>query len=385
MHILATSFRLAGLAVFAAATVLAAATVPGVTSNEIILGQTAVFSGPTQALGLSMRAGLEAAFAEANAAGGVHGRTVRLVTRDDGYEPPRAGENARAMINDDQVFALIGGVGTPTAAAITPICDAAGVPFIGAFTGAGALRTPYNPHIINLRPSYGQEIERLVALLVDGREFKKIACFYQDDLYGQAGLKALQVSLARRRLAPAVLGTYVRNTSNVTAAAGSIALAKPDAVVMVGTYGACAEFIRTVRKLRLTGAVFCNISFVGTRALVAALGDEADGVIISQVVPHPTAGLMAAAHDYRAALQKTSPDAEADWPSFEGYLAGRLFVELARKAGPDLTRASLQAAAQHEEPIDLGGVVARFGPEKNQGLDRVYLTQVKHGQIVSLD
>ena len=376
---------LLGLGLLFAGTAISSAGVTGVTATEIVLGQSAVFSGPAQALGLGMRTGMETAFREINAAGGINGRNVRLIARDDGYEPARAVENAHALITQDQVFALIGGVGTPTSAQVVPICDADQVPFFGPFTGAGALRTPYNPRIVNLRASYDQEIERLVTLLVDGRELKKIACFYQDDLYGLAGLRALQTALKKRRLEPFALGSYVRNTSNVTLAAATIVQAKPDAVVMVGTYGACADFIRQTRKLGMLDVIFCNISFVGTRALVAALGPEAEGVIISQVVPHPTASQLPVAEKYRLALKKSTPDAEPDWPSFEGYLVGQLFAQMARQAGASLTRDDFLAVARSETPIDLGGVVAKFGPDKNQGLDRVYLTQVKNGNIISLE
>ncbi|HVU16044.1 MAG TPA: ABC transporter substrate-binding protein [Candidatus Didemnitutus sp.] len=357
----------------------------GVSPKEIVVGQSAALSGPTQALGLGMRNGLEVAFKEINDAGGIHGRTVKLVSRDDGYEPKRAGENARALLSEDDAFLLIGCVGTPTAAEILPLASPQGAPFFAPFTGAGSLRTPYNPLIVNLRVSYAQEIERLVTLLVEGRGLKKIACFYQDDLYGQAGLKALQASLKKRNLEASALGLYLRNTRDVTSALASIVPAKPEAVILVGTYGASADFIKAARKAGLADTVFCNISFVGTRALVAALGDDADGIIISQVVPHPVGSQVPVVEAYRAALKKYSPDAEPDWISLEGYLAGRLFGAVADRAGADLTREAFLKALQGPDPFDLGGLSAQFGPNRNQGFDRVYLTQVKKGKIVSLE
>ena len=374
--------RLIGAVAIGAAAAFGA---PGVSPQEIVLGQSAALTGPTQALGIGMRTGLEVAFKEINDAGGVHGRSIRLASRDDGYEPKRAGENARALLTDDQAFLLIGCVGTPTAAEILPVAGEQGAPFFAAFTGAGSLRTPYNPLIVNMRVSYAQEIERLVTLLVDGRGLKKIACFYQDDLYGQAGLKALQVALKKRSLEAAALGLYVRNTRDVAAALAAIVPTRPDAVVLVGTYGACADFIRQARAAGLHDSVFCNISFVGTRALVSALGDDADGVIISQVVPHPVGSQIPAVEAYRTALAKYAPGAEPDWISLEGYLAGRLFAAVADRAGADLTRASFLQALQGTDPIDLGGLTAQFGANRNQAFDRVYLTQVRKGKIVSLE
>jgi len=357
----------------------------GVTPAEIIVGQSAALTGPTQALGTGMHTGLDVAFKEINDGGGVHSRSLRLVVRDDGYEPKRAGDNARALLGEDNAFLLAGCVGTPTAAEILPVTNAQHAPFFGAFTGAGSLRTPYNPLIVNLRASYAQEIDRLVTLLVEGRGFRKIACFYQDDLYGQAGLKALLVALKKRNLEPAALGLYVRNTKEITSALAAIVPTQPEAVVLVGTYGACADFIKQSRKAGLTDTVFCNISFVGTRALVAALGDDAEGVIISQVVPHPVGSQAPVVEAYRVALKKYAPDAEPDWISLEGYLAGRLFAAIADRAGADLTRESFLNVLQNAEPIDLGGLSAQFGPNHNQGFDRVYLTQVRKGKIVSIE
>jgi ABC-type branched-subunit amino acid transport system substrate-binding protein len=354
-------------------------------AEEILIGQTAALTGPTQALGIGMRTGIECAFQEINAADTLGGRTLRLISRDDGYEPPRAAANARALLAQDKVFLLAGCVGTPTAVEIMPITNAAGVHFFGAFTGAGSLRTDTTPLVINLRASYGQEIERLVTLLVDGRGLRKIACFHQDDAYGQAGLKALNVALQKRRLAPVALGVYPRNTTEVAAALQAIVPAAPEAIVMVGTYGACASFIKEARAMGLTDAIYCNISFVGTRALVAALGTETDGVIISQVVPHPVGSTAPIVEAYRQSLARYAPDAEPDWISLEGYLVGHTLAALIQRAGPELTQASFAAALKDPAPIDLRGLSVVYGPGRNQGFDQVYLTRIRNGKIVSIE
>lgn len=360
------------------------AAAPGVSNDTIKLGQTAVFDGPTSALGLGMRTGLQIAIAEVNDAGGIHGRKLSLITRHDGYEPERAALNASALLKEDEVFAIIGGVGTPTAQAIIPITTAARAPFFAPFTGAGGLRTPYNPLVVNLRASYPEEMERLVKLLVDDRKLSKIACFFQDDSYGQAGLKGLEAALARRNLTVVARGSYERNHAVVRGSILDIRRGEPQAVVMVGTYKACAEFIKTARKAAMPDVVFCNISFVGTRALQAELGADGDGVIISQVVPSPNDDSYPAAVAYRAALAKYQPGATPDWISFEGYLAGKLFAKAALDAGPDLTREGLTAAVSKIKDFDLGGLKATFGENDNQGLHEVFLTQIKGDAIVAL-
>ena len=358
---------------------------PGVTDSEIILGQTAVFEGPTSALGLGMRAGLEACLNQINDAGGIHGRKVKLVTRDDGYEPDRAIANARELINTDKVLLLIGGVGTPTAKVIVPICTEAQVPFVGAFTGASLLRDPFNKYVVNVRASYDQEMERLAQLLIDEKKLTKIACFHQNDAYGQAGLSGIQKALKKRNLELASTGLYERNTVAVKTGLLDVKKGEPQAVVMVGTYKACAEFIKLAKKLGMNDALFCNISFVGTRALVSELGDAGDGVIISQVVPSPGGESLPILKEYAAAMKKYQPSLELDWISLEGFLAAKFFCLAAEKTGTDLTRENFLATVDKTGGFDLGGITLKFGPEDHQGLDDVFLTVVKGGQAGPLN
>lgn len=357
----------------------------GVTATEIAVGQTAVFSGPTSALGLGMKAGLEAALSEINDAGGIHGRKIRLVAKDDGYEPDKAIASAKELIATDKVFLLIAGVGTPTANAIVPICEENSVPFVGAFTGAGTLRSPFKKQVVNVRASYNQEMEALAKLLVDDRKLTRIACFHQNDGYGQAGLSGITAALKKRGIELVSTGAYERNTTAVKAGLLDVRKGEPQAVVMVGAYKACAEFIRLARKLGMTDMLYCNISFVGTKALVAELGADAEGTIISQVVPNPYGDSLPVLKDYAVALKKYQPSQEPDWISLEGYLAGRFFAAALAKAGASPTRASFLEAIQQQKNYDIGGFVLEFGPEDHQGSDHVYLTHVKDGKVVDLE
>ncbi|MBN9021897.1 MAG: ABC transporter substrate-binding protein, partial [Rhizobiales bacterium] len=189
-----------------------AAAEDGVDAGSILFGQSAALSGPAAELGLNMERGIRAAFAEANAAGGIDGRELRLVARDDRYEPEAAIANTEALIHQDRVFALIGAVGTPTSAAAEPITRAAGVPFIAPFTGAEFLRDPALGNVVNVRASYFEETETLVERLVRDAGVTRIAVLYQDDSYGRTGLAGVKAALARRGMAPVSAGTYLRNT-----------------------------------------------------------------------------------------------------------------------------------------------------------------------------
>ena len=259
---------------------------PGVFDDRILFGQSAAFEGPAAALGLGMREGILAAFAEANTTGGVNGRRLELVSYDDGYEPEKAIANTKRLIEEDGVFALVGEVGTPTSNAAQPIATDAGVPFIGPFTGAAFLRDPSLGNVINVRGSYDQETEAWIEHLTSDLGVSRIAILYQDDSFGRAGLSGVSKAMDKRGMKLVAEGTYERNTTAVKTALLAIRKEDPEAVVMVGAYKPCAEFIKLARRLKLD-AVFVNISFVGSNALAKELGEDGDGVVVTQVVPFP--------------------------------------------------------------------------------------------------
>ena len=354
---------------------------PGVFSDRIVFGQSAPFDGPASALGIDVRRGILAAFAEANAAGGLNGRRLQLVYRDDGYEPNRAIENTNRFIKDDRVFALIGEVGTPTSRAVQPIASAAGVPFIGPFSGADFLRDPSLSNVINVRASYAQETETWIEHLTTDLGITRIALLYQDDSFGLAGRAGVVAALARRSLKLVAEGTYMRNTTAVKTALLTIRKATPQAVGMVGTYKACAEFIQLARQIGVD-AVFVNISFVGSNALAKELGTNGEGVVVSQVVPFPDDASIPLVARYQRALKAAEPEAEFGFVSLEGYIVGRLVIEALGRLGPDVTRAGLISTIKQTGAFDLDGVTLSYGPDNNRGTDRVFLTEIeRNGNI----
>lgn len=353
----------------------------GVTKDQILLGQSAALKGSASALGTGMQAGLNAAFARVNAQGGINGRKITLKTINDSYEPDKCVIAIKSLIDGDGVFALIGGVGTPTAKVALPICDEKKVPFIAAFTGAALLREPYDANVVNFRASYGQEMEAQAAMLVEKLGLKKIACFYQNDPYGQAGLAAISKSLEQRGLTLCASGMYERNTVAVADALVAISKSQPDAIVMVGTYKACSQFIKSARADAGTAkCLFTNLSFVGTEALLGDLGVAGEGVIISQVVPLPTDTSIAVVKEYQEAMKAASQESELGFVSLEGYLAGKMFCQILAKVQGDPMRVSFLVAATGT--FDLGGVTLTFGANDNQGMDNVYLTTIKGGKVV---
>jgi branched-chain amino acid transport system substrate-binding protein len=350
---------------------------PGVHADRIVFGQAAVFDGPASALGLGMREGLEAAFAEANAKGGVKGRKLELVARDDGYEPSKSIEAAKQLIEQDKVFALVGPVGTPTAAAVEPVAGAAGVPYIGPFTGAELLRNPYKPHVVNVRASYFQETEEMVERLTKDLKHDKIAILYQDDAFGRAGLAGVQRALDKRNMKLVAEGTFERNTVAVKTALMAIRKGEPQSVIMVGPYKPCAEFIKLAKQIKLD-AVFVNISFVGSNALSKELGDAGTGVVVTQVVPLPTDASVPLVADYHKAIKAKKADAEPGFVSLEGYMVGRLVIAALGKLDGEPTREALLKAMQ-SGTYDIGGMKLTYGANDNQGMDEVFLTIIQPG------
>jgi ABC-type branched-subunit amino acid transport system substrate-binding protein len=348
----------------------------GVSSGTILFGQAAALEGPSSALGQGMRQGILAAFAEINARGGVHGRKLELISRDDGYDPDRSAAQTIHLIEEDKVFALIGAVGTPTTTVTVPIAKAKNVPFIGPFTGAGFLRAPDLHNVVNIRASYGAEAEAWIKHLTEDLHLKSIAIFYQDDSYGRDGLAGVKLALEKRGMELTAEGTFERNTKAVGSAMRTIKRAEPEAVVMVGTYGPCAEFIKLARKSGFN-PVFVNISFVGANALAKELGPEGQGVIVSQVVPFPWDASVKVVADYQAAEKALDPNLRPDFVSLEGYLSGRLVAAALEIAGPNPTRADMLQLINDVGRFDISGDIITVGQKLRDAPAKVFLTVIQ--------
>ena len=370
---------------FAVASPLHARAETGVTSDAILFGQAAALDGPSSALGQGMRQGILAAFAEINAKGGVHGRKLHLVSRDDGYDPDRSVVQTTKLIEEDSIFALIGAVGTPTAIATVPISSARNVPFIGPFTGAEFLRAPELRSVVNIRASYSAEAEAWVKHLTEDLHFTSIAIFYQDDSFGRDGLAGVRRALEKRGMELSAEGTFERNTKFVSSALRIIKRAEPQAVVMIGTYGPCAEFIRLAHKAGFH-PTFVNISFVGADALAKELGAAGEGVVVSQVVPFPWDTSLKVVADYQAAQTAFDSTLSPGFVSLEGYLSGRLAAAALELAGPHPTRAGLLQAVHEVGRFDISGSVITVGPKIQDAPPKVFLTVIqKDGSFKAVD
>ena len=375
--------------------------VRGVTDFEIRFGISAALSGPTKELGQNMQRGIVAAFNVANANGGVHGRQLRLIAADDGYEPARAAETMKQLFERDQVFGVVGNVGTPTAVVAVPYALQRKMLFFGAFTGAGLLRNdPPDRYVFNYRASYAEETEAMVHYLVKVRRLKtnQIAVFAQQDAYGDSGFAgvAKAIRLLGGNDSTILRLNYQRNTVDVDDAIAQLQAHNSNknrvpikAVIMVPAYRAAAKFIEKTRDL-YPNMIYSSVSFVGSTALaneLVLLGSKfATGVIVTQVVP-ALEGSSSLVLNYKAALAKYFPGEAPDYVSLEGYVMANVLIAALKQNGPQLDTERLVATLENLHDLDLGlGTPVTFGRSEHQGVHKVWGTQLDaDGHYQSID
>jgi ABC-type branched-subunit amino acid transport system substrate-binding protein len=374
--------------------------------ESYVLGMSAAFSGHNRGLGIELYRGASAYFTQLNRNGGINGKPVVLLTRDDGYQPDPAIRNTLELMRNPDVLCLFGYVGTPTVTRILPLLSGcAGTSKLLFFpcTGAQPQReAPYGKHVFNLRASYREElaglVDRFVAL---GR--KRVAVFYQADAYGRSGWDGVRHALAVHGLAMVGEATYRRGADFAGSMAAQVAIlerAKPDVIISVGTYAPCAALVRDARDAGLDIPI-ANLSFVGSENMLALLErvgaargqDYTQGLVNSQVVPSYEDASLPAVREYRQVMDAVnpSPPDEADagyvpfrysFSGFEGYLDAKAMACILKKydENPGL---GLAWAAESQNDMDLGiDVNARFGLYNHQGLSRVYYTTVGNGAFV---
>jgi ABC-type branched-subunit amino acid transport system substrate-binding protein len=358
----------------------------GITDDEILVGSSLALGGHAGYLGTQTLHGALAYIRHVNQQGGIHGRRLRVIAYDDGYDPPRCVTNTQKLIVHDKVFTLFCYVGTPTTVKILPLVEDARIPVVGMFTGANALREPLNRYLINVRASYYQETGAAVKHLVESMNLKKIAVFYQYDAYGFDGLKGTEIALRPYGLVPVATGTYIRGTLDVEEGLRKIMAAQAEAVVMIGTYEPCAKFIRLAKE-RQYSPVFYNVSFVGADELARLLGQIDAKIIVTQVVPPPEVSdsnkELWGAREYVALLKQYYPSDRPNFVSLEGYINAKVLVEGLERAGRELNREKFINAIESIQELDLGiANLLSFSPGDHQGLERVYFTHLQDGKFV---
>jgi branched-chain amino acid transport system substrate-binding protein len=381
-----------------------------VRAEELLVGMSAAFTGPSRGLGIELYRGSMAYLEPVNRRGGIHGKKIMIRAYDDGYNPTPAIRNTIKLINDDDVFLLVNYVGTPTVTRVLPLLKnyrQKHIYLFFPFTGAQPQRQPpYSDFVFNLRASYHNETEGLVDHFVRlGRT--KIAVFYQADAYGRSGWEGVKDALARDGLKINGEATYRRGTEFSASLKQQVDILKaagPEGIVSIGSYAACAALIRDARDSGWKVPI-ANVSFVGSvpmAKLLLQLGkakgvDYTSNLINSQVVPSYEDMSLPAVKEYRQRMDEYGAKVPHPWGasdyqpdqysfvSLEGFLNAKLLVQILSHLGAVPAKNRIKETVENLRNSDLGiGSLISFGPDKHQGSDRVYYTTLEDNKFVPL-
>lgn len=356
---------------------------PGVTEREIAIGSCAALAGPSSFLGRETVAGAQTYFDLINEEGGVNGRKLHLYSFDDSYDPAKA-EGCWDKLMTQKVFALGFFVGTPTAAKYVPWAESMEIPLVGLFTGAQTLYVPLRRWVINVRASYFDETREQVQGLWNTLHYRKIGVIYPNDAFGSAVLAGVENALKTNGSQPVATASYARQTSDAGEAIDKVRAANPDAVVVVGPSNTVAPILREAHA-KGWKPLFLTVSFVGTDDLIQSAGSDAEGMVITQVVPPYYLTDLKTVALYRRALEKYMPSARPNFVSLEGFLDAMVLTEGLKKAGKGLTREGLIQAIESMRGRDMGlgsDLKLGYSAKVHKGFDHVMPTVIRGGRAV---
>ncbi|HLU77315.1 MAG TPA: ABC transporter substrate-binding protein [Burkholderiales bacterium] len=353
----------AGLALVGAATVQAA--------EPIIIGQSAPLTGSNKELGEDIRDGALAYFHKVNADGGINGRKIELITLDDQNKTDLSKQNTAELLDKHNAVALFGYASTTLSKPAMPHVEKAKVPFVAPFTGADWMRT-FRPLVFNHRAGYGDELEKVIEHYTTFG-LKRFAVLHHDDTVGSENLAAVERALKARDLKAVSIASIKRTQKDIAQEVATVVKSNPEVVICTTLYRTTADFVKQSRKLGLNAQVV-SLSFAGSTALAGALGEAGLGVVMSQVVPTPTKASVPIVREYHDAIKAIAPDKVHSFTGLESYIAAKILVEGVRRAGPNVTRASLLKGLESINNYDLGGYVVSFSPKDHNGSKYVGLT-----------
>jgi len=331
---------------------------------QILIGQTAGFTGAVAAGVKETTDGAKLYIDSINAKGGINGQKIELISLDDKFDPKLADENARILIEDKNVVAIFLNRGTPHTQAIIPWLDKHGVPLIAPSTGAMVLHQPVQKHVFNVRATYQREAEKAIAHLVT-ISMTKIAIIYVDDSFGQDGLVGAQKGLTAAGLTPVILEKVDRAKPDYTKVVPEIAKSGAQAIMIIATGGSVADGIKAIREAG-NSAQIVTLSNNASAGFVKSLGDNARGIIVSQVFPNSlNFALVKEATD----MARAKDILEVSPAMLEGFASAKVLVEALRRVSGKITRDKLQAVLDGFGKFDLGGLEVSYGPKDHTGLD----------------
>ncbi|MBE2261551.1 MAG: ABC transporter substrate-binding protein [Burkholderiaceae bacterium] len=334
--------------------------------SQILVGQTAGFSGPVAAGVKEVTEGAKLHIDAVNAQGGVNGQSIELISMDDKFDPKLAAANAKTLIEDKNVQVMFLTRGTPHTQAVIPVLDQHGVALIGPSTGAMVLHKPVQKNVFNVRATYQREAEKAIAHLAS-IGITRIALIHVDDSFGADGLAGAQKGMEAAKLQPVVLESYNRSKPDFTAIIPKVINANAQAVVLVASGSAVVDAIKGLRAAG-SRAQFVTLSNNASGGFITSLGENARGVIVTQVFPYERSVnyvIVKEAQDLAKAkgLNEISP------AMIEGFAAAKVLTEALRRAGPKPTREKIHQTLDSMRKYDLGGLEISFSATDHSGLD----------------
>ena len=368
-----------GATLGASAVFRASAAENGVTEKEILLGQSTALSGPLLEVARPFNEAAIGYFNFVNQQGGINGRRIKLVTRDDGYVAAKTADNVKDLIENDKVLAIFGVLGVLNTVAALPVATAAKTPFLFPMNGDAAIRRTPNRYFFTVTASFEDEIDKLVGHVATIGA-KNVSVAHLKNPFGVAIRQAAERALAARGLK---LNSSVEFDlqGDKTKAATDLLASKPDAVILGAVGTNAADFIRAFRDGG-SAAMLLAFSGVGTDILFKQLGEKSNGIIVSQLVPFPWTAAIPLVREYQA-VSKSRNSPNFTHLGLWGHVSARMMVESLKRAGRDLTRERLMDAIEGIRNMDLGNYVVEFGPDKHHGSRFVDITLIgRNGKLV---
>lgn len=350
----------------------------GVTATQVVLGQSASFSGSFAAQAASYRAGALAYFAAVNARGGVHGRQIRLVSLDDGYVADRAVDNTRRLIEQERSFALFGYMWTNTVKASLPLAEDAGVPMFAPYTGYEALYAQHSAQVFTTRASFADELDQIVRHL-HTIGLTRIGLVHYDSESGRELLADTRRRADALQLKLSGIGTMKAGSRDAEPAIRALRAADMQALILGVSGSDAVAFVRAYEPYRRGRTPYYARSLIGTRQLIDELGPLAEGLSVSQTAPNPVKDRSSVSVEYRELLRRFDAALQPDYIGLEGMIAAKVFTEALRRAGPRPTRERLRQQLQAMSRFDVGGYTVGFAPGHHHGSRFVDITLIGGG------
>ena len=352
------------------ATFAAAHAEPGVTATTVLIGRTTGVTGAVAGTIRENTEAIDAYLAWVNKRGGVHGRRIVMKTLDDQFDPKLAGDNAKKLIDDEQVFALLMPRGTPHTEAILKVAEPAGVPVIAPSTGAEIFHNPVRPLVFNVRAKYQDEVIAAVRHFA-ALSITRIAFLAPTDTFGKDALQGFERGMAQEQLKPILVSSFDRAKGDSTSAVPDMLKADPQAVFVVASGQAAVAFIREMRA-RGSKAQLVTLSNNSSSAFVKDLGVDGRGVLMTQVSPAADSARTLLGKEY---LKVAVPaGATPSYAGMEAFCAVKVLVEGLQRTGRDLNRRNFVAAMNGLRKYDLGDMIVDYSPTRHTGSTFVELT-----------